>query len=64
MAELISIMAEMKLIMPREILEKAYFVEIATLLKFTPLTSNWDQAASTAVSDFVSAVRSHFGLKD
>lgn len=67
MAELNSIIAEMKLIMPRDILLKAQYAEMVTLFMAhisdaIPPTSNWNQASSAAVSDFVGAVRSHFGL--
>lgn len=67
MAELNSIIAEMKLIMPTEILEKAQFAQMATLFvaqisEAMPPTDNSDQAASAAVSDFVRAVRGHLGL--
>jgi hypothetical protein len=67
MAELHSIMAEIKFIMPSDVLLKAQYAAIATLFAAhiseasTP-TSNWNQASSAAVADFVEAVRSDFGL--
>lgn len=67
MAELNSLMTEMKFIMPRDVLLKAQYAAIATLFAAhvseadTP-TSNWSQASSAAVADFVEAVRSNFGL--
>jgi hypothetical protein len=67
MVELNSVMAEMKLIMPNDILQKAQYAAIVTL--FAALISaagtpanNWDQASSAAVTDFVEAVRTDFGL--
>jgi hypothetical protein len=67
MVELNSVMAEMKLVMPNDILRKARYAAIVTL--FAALisepgapTNNWDQAASAAVTDFVEAVRTDFGL--
>jgi hypothetical protein len=67
MVELNSIIAEMKLIMPNDILQKAQYAAIVTLFAAhiseagTP-TSYWNQASSAAVSDFVEAVRTDFGL--
>jgi hypothetical protein len=67
MVELNSVMAEMKLIMPNDTLQKAQYAAVVTLFAAliseagTP-TNNWDQAASAAVSDFVEAVRTDFGL--
>ncbi|MEM6109163.1 hypothetical protein AAHS21_23430 [Mycobacterium sp. 050272] len=67
MVDLNSVMAEMKLIMPNDILQKAQYAAILTL--FAALISevgapsnNWNQASSAAVSDFVEAVRTDFGL--
>ncbi|WP_139830374.1 hypothetical protein [Mycobacterium triplex] len=67
MVELNSVMAEMKLIMPNDILQKAQYAATVTL--FAALisetgipTNNWKQASSAAVSDFVEAVRTDFGL--
>jgi hypothetical protein len=67
MVELNSVMAEMKLIMPNDILQKARYAAVVTL--FAALisepgipTNNWNQASSAAVSDFVEAVRTDFGL--
>ena len=67
MAELNDIITEMKLIMPSDVLLKAQYAAIVTLFAAhisvagTP-TSNGDQVSSAAVSDFVEAVRSDFGL--
>ncbi|BAX93628.1 hypothetical protein [Mycobacterium shigaense] len=67
MVELNSIIAEMKLIMPNHILQKAQYAAIVTLFAAhiseagTP-NSYWNQASSAAVSDFVEAVRTNFGL--
>jgi hypothetical protein len=61
-AELTGIAAEMQLIMPTEILERAYIAEIATLLAFASVAR--DKTADAAVLDFVTAVRSHFGLRE
>jgi hypothetical protein len=67
MVELNSIIAEMKLIMPNDLLQKAQYAAIVTLLAAhiseagTP-ASYWNQASSAAVSDFVEAVRTDFGL--
>lgn len=67
MAELSSLMAEMKFVMPSDALQKAQYAAIATLFAAhiseadTP-TSNWNQASSAAVTDFIEAVRSDFGL--
>jgi hypothetical protein len=67
MVELNSVMAEMKLIMPNDILKKAQYAAIVTLFAAlisqagTPM-NNWNQASSAAVSDFVEAVRTDFGL--
>jgi hypothetical protein len=67
MIELNSVLAEMKLIMPNDLLQKAQYAAIATL--FAALisgpgapTNNWNQASSAAVSNFVEAVRTDFGL--
>jgi hypothetical protein len=67
MIDLNSVMSEMKLIMPNDILRKAQYAAVVTL--FAALISeagaranNWNQAASAAVSDFVEAVRNDFGL--
>lgn len=67
MVDLNSVMAEMKLIMPNDILQKAQYAATVTL--FAALISeagapsnNWNQASSAAVSDFVEAVRTDFGL--
>ena len=67
MVDLNSVMAEMKLIMPNDLLRKAQYAAIVTL--FAALISeagkaanNWNQAASAALSDFVEAVRTDFGL--
>jgi hypothetical protein len=67
MIELNSVMAEMKLILPNDILQKAQYAAVVTL--FAALisgpgapTNNWNQASSAAVSDFVEAVRTDFGL--
>jgi hypothetical protein len=67
MVELNSVMAEMKLVMPNDILQKARYAAIVTL--FAALISaagtpanNWNQASSAAVTDFVEAVRTEFGL--
>jgi PPE-repeat protein len=67
MAELSSLMAEMKFVMPSDALQKAQYAAIATLFAAhiseadTP-TSNWSQASSAAVTDFIEAVRTDFGL--
>jgi hypothetical protein len=67
MFELNSVIAEMKLIMPNDTLQKAQYAAIVTLLAAliseagTP-ANNWDQASSAAVTDFVEAVRTDFGL--
>jgi hypothetical protein len=67
MVELNSVIAEMKLIMPNDVLQKAQYAAVVTLFAAliseagTP-TNNWDQAASAAVTDFVEAVRTDFGL--
>lgn len=67
MAELNDIITEMKLIMPSDVLLKAQYAAIVTLFEAhiseagTP-TSNGNQASSAAVTDFVEAVRSDFGL--
>jgi hypothetical protein len=67
MVELTSIIAEMKLMMPNYILQKAQYAAIVTLFAAhiseagTP-TGHWNQASSAAVSDFVEAVRTDFGL--
>ncbi|HEY0225658.1 MAG TPA: hypothetical protein VGC05_04510 [Mycobacterium sp.] len=67
MVELNSVIAEMKLIMPNDTLQKAQYAATVTLFAAliseagTP-TNNWDQAASAAVTDFVEAVRTDFGL--
>ncbi|SPM41711.1 PPE family protein [Mycobacterium numidiamassiliense] len=67
MAELNDIMTEMKLIMPSDVLLKAQYAAIVTLFEAhiseagTP-TSNGNQASGAAVTDFVDAVRSDFGL--
>jgi PPE-repeat protein len=67
MAELNDIITEMKLIMPNDILQKAQYAAIVTLLAAhiseagTP-ANNWNQASSAAVTDFVEAVRTDFGL--
>jgi hypothetical protein len=67
MVELNSIIAEMKLIMPNDILQKAQYAAVVTLFAAdiseagTP-KSYWNQASSAAISDFVEAVRSDFGL--
>ena len=67
MVELNSVMAEMKLIVPNDILKKARYAAIVTL--FAALisqagapTNNWNQASSAAITDFVEAVRTDFGL--
>lgn len=65
MAELQGIMAEMKLTMPRDILLKAQYAAIVTLFAAHVSeagASNGNQASSAAVTDFVDAVRSNFGL--
>jgi hypothetical protein len=67
MVELNSIIAEMKLIMPTDILQKAQYAAIVTLFaayisQAGRPTSYWNQASSAAVSDFVGAVRTDFGL--
>jgi hypothetical protein len=60
-------MAEMKLIMPRDILQKAQYAAVVTLFAAhvseagTP-KSYWNQASGAAVGDFVEAVRTDFGL--
>lgn len=67
MVELTSIIAEMKLIMPNDILQKAQYAAIVTLFAAhisdagTP-TGHWNQASSVAVGDFVESVRTDFGL--
>ncbi|WAC93151.1 hypothetical protein [Mycobacterium sp. Aquia_213] len=67
MVDLNSVMSEMKLIMPNDILRKAQYAAIVTLFAAlisgagTP-SNNWNQASSTAVTDFVEAVRTDFGL--
>jgi hypothetical protein len=67
MAELNTLMAEMKFTMPSDVLLKAQYAAIATLFAShtseadTP-TSNWTQASSAAVTDFVEALRNEFGL--
>lgn len=67
MVDLNSVMSEMKLIMPNDTLQKAQYAAVVTLFAAliseagTP-TNNWDQAASAAVTDFVEAVRTDFGL--
>jgi hypothetical protein len=67
MIELNSIMAEMKLIMPRNILQKAQYAGIVALFAAhisevgTP-TGYWNQTSSAAITDFVEAVRTDFGL--
>src|SRR5262249_39946731 len=66
-AELKDILTEMKLTMPSDVLLKAQYAAVATLFAAhaseagTP-TSNWTEASSAAVADFVDAVRSDFGL--
>lgn len=67
MVELNSIIAEMKLILPNDILQKAQYAAIVTLFaayisKTGTAASYWSQAASAAVSNFVEAVRTDFGL--
>jgi hypothetical protein len=67
MAELHNIMAEMKLTMPSATLMKAQYAAIVTLFathisEAGAPASNWSQASSAAVADFVEALRSDFGL--
>jgi PPE-repeat protein len=63
MAELNSIMAEMKLTMPSDVLLKAQYAAIVTLFAAHHAgASDWNHASSVAVADFVEAVRSDFGL--
>jgi hypothetical protein len=67
MVDLNSVMSEMKLIMPTGILIKAQYAAIVTLFaafisETGAPTSYWGQASSSAVSSFVEAVRTDFGL--
>lgn len=67
MVELNTIIAEMKLVMPYDILQKAQYAAVVTLFAAhisaagAP-ANNWHQASSAAVNDFVEAVRTDFGL--
>nr|WP_198048951.1 hypothetical protein [Mycobacterium triplex] len=67
MAELNDIITEMKLTMPRDVLIKAQYAAIVTLFAahISPAgapASSGSQASTAAVTDFVEAVRSDFGL--
>lgn len=67
-SEFNNLMTEIKFVMPGDVLQKAQYAAVATLFAAhsseagTP-TSHWSQASSAAISDFVDAVRSDFGLE-